>query len=116
MIAEDRLGEDVVDPILGLVLVHRDLLEDHLALGVDLARRQRRVGEHLGEEVERRLRVRVQEPRVEVRRLLAGRGVGLRAHPVEELGDLDRGAARRSLEQQVLEEVREPRLRGCLIA
>ena len=36
VLAEDRLGEHVVDPVLRLVLVHRDLLEHDLALGVDL--------------------------------------------------------------------------------
>ena len=42
MVAVDRLGEHVVDAVLRLVLVHRDLLEHDLALGVDLVRRQRR--------------------------------------------------------------------------
>jgi hypothetical protein len=47
MAAEDRAVEHVVDLVLWLVLVHRDLLEDDLTLGVDL-----RVGgaeQHLGE-------------------------------------------------------------------
>ena len=49
MIAEDGVGEDVVDAVLGLVLVHRDLLEDDLALGVDfrVGRRQQHFGEQL---------------------------------------------------------------------
>ena len=42
VVAEDRLGEHVVDAVRRLVLVHRDLLEDHLALGLDLVRRQGR--------------------------------------------------------------------------
>ena len=40
--AEDRLGEDVVDAVLRLVLVHRDLLEHDLALGVDVGVGRRR--------------------------------------------------------------------------
>ena len=90
VVAEDRLGEDVVDAVGGLVLVHRDLLEHDLALGVDLVRRQRRGEQHLAISVERVLGVLVEQPRVEVRRLLARRRVGRRAHPVPELGDLDR--------------------------
>ena len=35
VLAEDGAGEDVVDPVLRLVLVHRDLLEHDVALGVD---------------------------------------------------------------------------------
>ena len=36
MVAEHGLGDQVVDELLRLVLVHRDLLEHDLALGVDL--------------------------------------------------------------------------------
>ncbi len=51
MVAEDRLGDQVVDELLRLVLVHRDLLEHDLALGVDLGE-ERRV-DHVGHHVER---------------------------------------------------------------
>jgi hypothetical protein len=37
MLAEDRLAEHVEDAVLGIVFVHRDLLEHDLALGVELA-------------------------------------------------------------------------------
>src|SRR5665809_152281 len=77
--------------VLGLVLVHRDLLEHDLALGVDL-----RVGgpeEHLGQELEGAIRVNVEEPRVKLRRLLARRGVHRRAQAVEDLGDVGGGMA-----------------------
>ena len=53
---------------------------------------------------------------MQVGRLLAGRGVGRRAEAVEELGDLDRRVALGALEQQVLEEVRDARLRRRLVA
>ena len=36
MVAEHGLGDQVVDELLRLILVHRDLLEHDLALGVDL--------------------------------------------------------------------------------
>jgi hypothetical protein len=114
--AVDRLGEHVVDSILGLVLVHRDLLQHHVALGVDLVSGQRRAGEHLGEEPECLLRVLVEEAGVQVRGLLAGRRVRGGAHAIEQLRDLDRGVALRALEKQVLEEVRDARLLGALVA
>ena len=53
---------------------------------------------------------------MQVRRLLARRGVGRRAHAVEELRDLDRRVALGALEQQVLEEVRDARLLRALVA
>jgi len=76
VIAVDRAREHVVDPVLRLVLVHRDLLQHHLALGIDLVDGQRGTDEHLGEQRESRLGVLVQEAGVQVRGLLAGRRVG----------------------------------------
>ena len=111
--AEDGLGEDVVDPVLGLVVVHRDLLQHHLALGVDVG--VGRGQQHLREQVEDLVGVLVEEARVQVRRLLAGGGVDRGAEAVEALGDLDRRVARRPLEQQVLEEMRDPSLGRGLV-
>src|SRR3954453_11646543 len=108
-------GQHVVHAVLWLVLVHRDLLEHHPALGVDLVDGQRRIDQHLGQESKRLVGVLVEEPRVQVRRFLAGRGVRGGPHAVEELGDLDRRMALRALEQQVLEEVRHARLGGRLV-
>ena len=113
VLAEDGLGEDVVDPVLGLVVVHRDLLQHHLALGVDVGVGRRQ--QHFRQQVEDRLGVLVEEAGVQVRRLLAGGGVDRGAEPVEALGDLDRRVARGPLEQQVLEEVRDPGLRRGLV-
>ena len=65
MTAEHGGVEDVVDLVLRLVLVHGDLLEHDLALGVDL--RIGRAEQHLGEEVERLIGVGVEEAGVEIR-------------------------------------------------
>ena len=113
VVAEDGVGEDVVDAVLGLVLVHRDLLEHDVALGVDfgIGRRQ----QHFGEQVEDLVGVLVEEAGVEVGRLLAGRRVDRGAEPVEALGDLDRRVALGALEQQVLEEMRDPGLSRGLV-
>ena len=114
VLAEDRLGEEVVDAVGGLVLVHRDLLDHDLALGVDVG--EGRPEEHLGEQVEGGLGVLVEEARVEVGRLLARRRVGRRAETVEVLGDLDRRVTLGALEQQMLEKVRERRPGRRLVA
>ena len=113
VLAEDGAGEDVVDAVLGLVLVHRDLLEHDVALGVDV--RIGRGEQHFGEQLEDVVGVLVEEAGVQVRGLLAGRRVDRGAEPVEALGDLDRRVARGALEQQVLEEMRDPGLSRGLV-
>ena len=74
-----------------------------------------RAEQHLREQVEGLLGVRVEEAGVEVRRLLAGRRVDRGAQAVEELGDLDRRVALGALEEQVLEEMRDAGLRRRLV-
>ena len=115
VVAMDCGRQHVVDPLLGLVLVHGDFLKHHLALRIDLVLGQRRAKEHLGEQVEGLFRVLVQKARVQLGGLLAGRRVGCGAHAVEQLRDLDRRVPLGALEQQVLEEVRDARLLGGLI-
>jgi hypothetical protein len=47
----------------------------------------------------------VDHPSVDRRRLLAGAGIQLGAHPVEDLVDLERGVLLGPLEEQMLEQV-----------
>ena len=103
--AEDRLAEHVEDLVLRVVLVHRDLLEDDLALVVEVVLREARPPDHVGHHVQRPLEVHVEHARVDRRRLLAGPRVELRAHAVEDLVDLHRLEARRPAEQHVLDQV-----------
>ena len=95
--AEDRLREQVVDQLLRGVLVHRDLLEHDLALGVDLGERRRE--DHVRHHLERRLDVPVGHPRVDDRVLARGGGVQLGAHRVERLRDLLRVVGAGALEE-----------------
>ena len=92
MVAEDRLGDQVVHELLRRVLVHRDLLEHDLALGVELGERRRE--DHVAHHVHRRLEVVVGDARVDERVLARRRGVQLAAEPVEDLGDLERAVTR----------------------
>ncbi len=108
MVRKDRVAEHVEDLLLGIVLVHRDLLEDDRALRLDL--RERRPEDHVGDHVERLREMLVDHPRIYGRGLLAGAGVQLRTHPVEDLIDLERRVLRAAFEQQVLEQMREPGL------
>ena len=61
--AEDRLAEHVEDAVLGVVFVHRDLLEHDLALGLELA--EARAPDHVAHHVEGALEVAVEHARVQ---------------------------------------------------
>ena len=111
---EHRLGEQVVDEILGRVLDHRDLLEHDLALGVEVGERRRE--DHVRHHVQCVLQVPVRHARVDDRVLARGGRVQLAAHPVEDLRDLLRVVRARALEEQVLDEVRDARLCLGLVA
>ena len=114
VVGEDGLREEVVHELLRGVLVHRDLLEHHLPLLVDL--RERGCEDHVGHHLERRLEVVVGDACVDDGVLPGGRGVQLGAHGVEGLRDLLRVEPPRALEQHVLDEVRDAGAVGTLVA
>ena len=91
--AEDGLAEHVEHRVLRVVLVHGDLLEHDLALGVHVL--ERGAPHHVGHHVEGRRQVLVEHPRVDRGALLVGAGVELGAHAVEELVDLGRARSGR---------------------
>ena len=103
-----------MDEVGRRVLDHRDLLEHDLALGVELG--EPRLEDHLGHHVERGLQPVVGDAAVDDGVLARGRRVQLAAQRVEDLGDLAGRVRRRALEQQVLDEVRDPGLRVGLVA
>jgi hypothetical protein len=81
-VAEQRGGEGLVRGVRRVVLVHRDLFEDHAALGVHVLRLDQGAGHHVGQHVDRQRQVRVEYPRVVAGVLLAGEGVQLAADRV----------------------------------
>jgi len=86
MRAERRLLDQIVHELLGLVVVHGDLLEHDLALSVELGEAGRK--DHFAHHVERRLQLVVRNARVDDGVLARGGGVQLAAEGVEDLGDL----------------------------
>ena len=72
VVGEQRLGEEHVDEVVGRVLAHAELLEDHLALRLDLVGAEGGRHDDVVEEVEREVDVLVEDPDVE-RRVLLGR-------------------------------------------
>ena len=110
------LGEQLVDQIVGGVLDHLDLLEDHLLLAVDLVGRERRMQHQIREDVERPRQVFVHHLDVVARVFLRREGIEVAAHRVELLRDVLRGATFGALEEHVLDEVGDPALLGRLVA
>ena len=105
VVGPQRLVQQVVDQVVGRVLVHVDLFQDHLALGLEVRSADHRVLEHVGEVVDGHGEVAVPHPGVEARVLLGGERVDVAAHRVEGLGDVAGGSGLRPLEQQVLQEM-----------
>ena len=110
VVAEHSLAHQVVDELVRRVLVHRDLLEHDLALGVELGE-ERRV-DHVAHHVERLLEVVVGDAHVDDGVLARGRGVQLPAEPVEDLGDLLRGVERVPLKSRCSRKCVTPALEG----
>ena len=112
--AEDRLGGQVVDHVLRIVLDHRDLFEHDLSLRVDVG--QGGLEDHVRHHVERNVDVVVGHAGVDDGGLARRGRIELATHRVEQLGDLDRVVALGALEEQMLDEVRHPCLRDRLVA
>ncbi len=109
VVREQGFGQQAVRDVLREVVVHRQLLQDDLALVVDVAVAQCRHGQHVTEELDGQRQVLRRHPAV-VRRVLLGReGVDVAAHPIDRGGDGPGAARLGALEQQVLEEVRHAR-------
>src|SRR5207248_2640647 len=101
--AEHRPSGQVEHSVLGIVFVHRDLLEHDLALGLQLP--ETGLKDHVGHDLEGALEMAVEHARVQGRRLLVGPRVDLRAHRVEDLVYLLRAEALGTAKEHVLEQV-----------
>jgi hypothetical protein len=116
VVAEDRFEEAFTGHVGRVVVGHGEFFEDDAAFGLELDGVERRRGDHVGEDVDRVVEVDVAHPGVVAGVLLRGRGVVLAADRLEGDRDVERGARRRPLEEEVLEEVRGAALSGLLVA
>jgi hypothetical protein len=82
-----------VHDVGGVVVVHGELLEHHLALGLDVVAAHQAVEHLVHHDVHRERQVVVEHAGVEARVLAPGEGVRLATDRVELLGDLQRVAA-----------------------
>ena len=86
--APHRLQEEIVNQLVGRVLVHLDLFEHDLLLFGQLLRIEERMQKHIREHVERQRHVPVDDLCVVAGRLFIGEGVEIAADAVHRLGDL----------------------------
>ena len=105
MIGEEG-GRALLRRLLGrLVGVHEDLVEDHLAFGVEVRGAQRRLPHDVREQFETEVEALGEQPDVEGGVLLRGVGVEVTADLVDGLGDRGGRAVGGAFEEQMLEKV-----------
>ena len=106
MILPEILGEDFVDQVVGIVLVHLYFFEDDAALAADVIGIEHRVQHQVAEHVHGDGQMLVQNLDVEADAFLGGKGVHVAADGIDLAGDFFRAAVLRALEHHVLDEVR----------
>jgi hypothetical protein len=99
---------EVRDIILRIVLHHLDLFQDDLFFTFDFVRRELRVEEKVGEEVDRPGEVFLQDLYVECGGLTGGESVEFSSHRIAFMGDHPGRAPLGALEEHVLSEVGDP--------
>jgi hypothetical protein len=116
MVVPEALGENLVDQIVGRVLDHLDLFEDHLLFALDVFFREQRVADQVREDLDRERQVLVEHLGVVAGVFLRRERVDLAADRIDLLRDLLGVARRRALEEHVLDEVRDAGVIGRLVA
>ena len=87
MIAPEAFREDLVDQIVGRVLDHLDLFEDHLLLALDVVLGEQRIADQIGEDVDGERQVLVEHLEVIAGVFLRREGVDLPADRIDLLRD-----------------------------
>ena len=99
---KDRRRQPLGAQILGVVLVHADLLQDDAPLGGNVGLVEPGGEEHVAQDIGGLGEVGIQHPGVKAGALFGGKGVDLSAHRVHFPGQLLGGAVLGALEQHML--------------
>ena len=83
MVLPEILGENLVHQVVGIVLVHLDLFEDYAALTHDVIVVEDRVQHQVGENIERRGHMLIENLEVEADGLFAGECVQVAADRID---------------------------------
>ncbi len=105
MIFPEILGEDFVDEVVGVVLVHLDFFEDDAALAGDVLGGERRVQNQVGENIKCNRNMLVEHLDVKADTFFRGEGVHVAADGIDLAGDLLGGAVLGAFEDHVLDEM-----------
>src|SRR5438094_246712 len=107
--------EQVVDKIVGRILGLRDLLDNDLALALDLRRIEDRFKKDVREQISRHRQILAEHFRVVTGVFLASERVQYSADGVDLFCDLRGGTLAGALEEQMLDKMRDPVLRRLLV-
>ena len=107
MALPELLGKQLMHQIIGRVLDHLDLFEDHLFLALDVFVAKRWVEHEIRENVERAGQVLIEHFDVVAGTLLRRERIQLSANRIDRLRDVLGSPPSRSFEQHVLDEMRD---------
>ena len=116
LIRVTQLVEMLEHHVVGRILRGADLLHDHALFALQLVRHEGRIGEDVGEHVERQRHVGLHHPRIIGGGLGRGAGVEIAADRLDFLDDLARRAPRGALERHVFEQMRDAVLVRLFVA
>src|SRR5271165_1786888 len=105
MILPEILGEDFVNEVIRIVLVHLDLFHDHAAFAGDIGAVEHGIQHQIAENIERGRNVLVEHLDVEADALLSGEGIHIAADGVDLAGYLLGGAVLGPFKDHVLNKV-----------
>src|SRR4029077_3561024 len=116
MILPEVLREDLVDEVVGVVLIHLDFFHDHAALASDVGAIEYWIQYQVAEDVERHRYVLVKNLDVEEDAFLGGESIHIPANRIELTCDFLGATVLRPFEDHVLDEVRDPIPFGIFVA
>src|SRR3984893_8301557 len=102
--------------VIGRILRSTNLLHDDVLFALQLVRHKGRIGENVGQHVERQRHVGLHHPRIIGRGLGGGAGVEIAADRLDLLDNFARRAPRGTLERHVFEQMRDAMLVRLFIA
>src|SRR5579871_1468880 len=116
MLGPEAAGKNVVEEIFGIVEIHLDLFEDHLAFFADVVGIETRAEDEIGDDVESDGQMLVENLGVETDLFFGGEGIEHAADGIHFAGDIFGGAAFGAFEDHVLEEMSEAVFGGVFAA
>ena len=116
MVLPETLGEDFVDEVVGIILIHFYFFEDDAALARDIAGIEDGMKDEIAEDIHGERKVLIENFDVEADAFLRREGIHVAADRIDLAGDGFGGAGLRALEYHVLDEVGDAIPFGIFVA